>query len=116
MTAVATSREQSLRAALLWAGDASAAAGRPAATIYRLEGVSAARPEHERSSRPTVGAGTTTRPTTSAIARSGASPGRLGSRLVFATWEKVTHHPTRFIDELKTAMATPWSGWDTHRT
>jgi hypothetical protein len=41
LTAVLSSAEQSLRAALLWAGDAAAAAGRSAAALYGLEGVSA---------------------------------------------------------------------------
>jgi very-short-patch-repair endonuclease len=45
MTAVPRSREQSLRAALLWAGDHSAAAGRSAAELYGLEGVRAPLPE-----------------------------------------------------------------------
>ena len=45
MTAVARSNEQRLRAALLWAGDESAAAGRSAGELYRLEGVTAAMPE-----------------------------------------------------------------------
>jgi hypothetical protein len=37
MTAVARSNEQRLRAALLWAGDESTAAGRSAGELYRLE-------------------------------------------------------------------------------
>jgi very-short-patch-repair endonuclease len=41
MTAVSPSSEQTLRAALLWAGDAAAAAGRSAAELYGLEGVRA---------------------------------------------------------------------------
>jgi very-short-patch-repair endonuclease len=45
LTAVLPSAEQSLRAALLWAGDAAAAAGRSAAALYGLEGVSADIPE-----------------------------------------------------------------------
>ena len=45
MTVVAPSHEQSLRAALLWAGAESAAAGASAGEIYGLEGVRAARPE-----------------------------------------------------------------------
>ncbi len=53
MTAVQPSSEQKLRAALLWAGDAAAAAGRSAAGLYGLEGVSAeiaeiALPHHVR--------------------------------------------------------------------
>jgi len=39
MTAVASSHEQRLRAALLWAGDAAAATGRSAGMLYGLEGV-----------------------------------------------------------------------------
>lgn len=45
IAAVPRSNEQRLRAALLWAGDTAAAAGRSAAELYRLEGVTAARPE-----------------------------------------------------------------------
>jgi very-short-patch-repair endonuclease len=45
MTAVQRSSEQSLRAALLWAGPAAAAAGRSAGALYRLEGVAATLPE-----------------------------------------------------------------------
>jgi hypothetical protein len=45
MTAIAPSARQRLCAALLWAGDDAAAAGRSAAEIYRLEGVRAAAPE-----------------------------------------------------------------------
>jgi very-short-patch-repair endonuclease len=45
MTAVARSNEQRLRAALLWAGDDAAAAGRSAGEHYRLEGVIAQMPE-----------------------------------------------------------------------
>jgi predicted transcriptional regulator of viral defense system len=45
MTAVARSHEQSVRAALLWAGPGAAAAGRSAAEVYRLEGVQALTPE-----------------------------------------------------------------------
>ena len=45
MTAVACSSEQRLRAALTWAGEGSAAAGRSAGELYGLEGVRAARPE-----------------------------------------------------------------------
>jgi hypothetical protein len=45
MTCVARSSEQSLRAALLWAGPEAVAAGRSAAEIYRLEGVRAPEPE-----------------------------------------------------------------------
>jgi very-short-patch-repair endonuclease len=45
MVAVRTSAEQRLRAALLWAGDDAAVAGRSAAQRYRLEGVRAERPE-----------------------------------------------------------------------
>jgi very-short-patch-repair endonuclease len=45
MTAVAPSREQRLRAALLWAGTEAAAAGRSAGELYRLEGVRADVPE-----------------------------------------------------------------------
>jgi hypothetical protein len=45
MTAVARSNEQRLRAALLWAGDDAAAAGRSAGELYRLEGVAAQIPE-----------------------------------------------------------------------
>jgi very-short-patch-repair endonuclease len=41
MTAVARSNEQRLRAALLWAGNDAAAAGRSAGELYRLEGVHA---------------------------------------------------------------------------
>jgi very-short-patch-repair endonuclease len=39
LTAVANSDAQRLRAALLWAGEGAAAAGRSAATVYGLEGV-----------------------------------------------------------------------------
>ena len=45
MTAVPPSNEQLLRAALLWAGDAAAAAGRSAGEVYGLEGVIAKVPE-----------------------------------------------------------------------
>jgi len=45
MTAVSRSSEQSLRAALLWAGPEAIAAGRSAAEIYRLEDVHAPKPE-----------------------------------------------------------------------
>jgi very-short-patch-repair endonuclease len=45
MAAVARSTEQSLRAALLWAGETAAAAGRSAAELYGLEGVRTAVPE-----------------------------------------------------------------------
>ncbi len=45
MTSVASTGTQQLRAALLWAGERSAAAGRSAAAQYGLEGVHAAQPE-----------------------------------------------------------------------
>jgi very-short-patch-repair endonuclease len=45
MTAVGTSSAQRLQAALLWAGPTAAAAGRSAAEIYGLEGVTAPTPE-----------------------------------------------------------------------
>jgi very-short-patch-repair endonuclease len=45
MTAVAPSARQRLHAALLWAGESAAAAGRSAAVLYRLEGVRATTPE-----------------------------------------------------------------------
>jgi hypothetical protein len=45
MTAVSVSGAQRLRAALLWAGDRAAAAGRSAAELHRVEGVRAVRPE-----------------------------------------------------------------------
>jgi very-short-patch-repair endonuclease len=45
MTAVAPSKQQSLRAALLWAGPEAAAFGRSAAAVYGLEGVRADAPE-----------------------------------------------------------------------
>ncbi len=45
MTSVASSATQQLRAALLWAGDHAAAAGRSAGARYDLEGVRAAQPE-----------------------------------------------------------------------
>jgi hypothetical protein len=45
MTAVPRSNEQSLRAALLWAGDESAAAERSAGEVFGLEGVRAVKPE-----------------------------------------------------------------------
>jgi very-short-patch-repair endonuclease len=45
MTAVTRSREQSLSAALLWAGTSAAAAGQSAAELYGLEGVRAPMPE-----------------------------------------------------------------------
>lgn len=45
MTAVRRSNEQSLRAALLWAGATAAAAGPSAAELYGLEGVRAEKPE-----------------------------------------------------------------------
>jgi very-short-patch-repair endonuclease len=32
-------------------------------------------------------------------------PGRHGYRIVFATWEKVTRHPTRLLAELEAALA-----------
>lgn len=44
-TAVPRSSEQSLRAALLWAGDSALAAGRSAGELSRLEGVQANAPE-----------------------------------------------------------------------
>jgi hypothetical protein len=54
MTAVPRSSEQSLRAALLWAGPAAVAAGRSAAETYGFEGVRARHPEIvvPRSTRP----------------------------------------------------------------
>ena len=45
MTTVAPSNEQSLRAALLWAGETAAAAGRSAGELYGLDGVEAQIPE-----------------------------------------------------------------------
>jgi hypothetical protein len=45
MTAVPRSDEQRLRAALSWAGEYSAAAGRSAGALYGLQGVRATRPE-----------------------------------------------------------------------
>ena len=45
MTAVGRSAEQRLRAALMWAGDASVAAGRSAGARYNLQGVHAPVPE-----------------------------------------------------------------------
>jgi very-short-patch-repair endonuclease len=45
MAAVARSSEQRLRAALMWAGDGAAAAGRSAGEVYGLEGVRARAPE-----------------------------------------------------------------------
>src|SRR6185503_21010173 len=45
MTAVSRSNEQRLRAALLWAGDGAAAAGRSAGEVFGLEGVHAPVPE-----------------------------------------------------------------------
>jgi very-short-patch-repair endonuclease len=45
MTATQRSNAQSLRAALLWAGDMAMAAGRSAAETYGLEGVDSSRPE-----------------------------------------------------------------------
>jgi very-short-patch-repair endonuclease len=45
MTVVASSNEQSLRAALLWAGRTAAAAGCSAGELYGFEGVRAERPE-----------------------------------------------------------------------
>ena len=45
MTAVPSSPEQELRAALLWAGDDAAASGRSAGALYGLEGVDAGVPE-----------------------------------------------------------------------
>lgn len=45
MTAVRTSPEQRLRAALAWAGDGAAAAGTSAAEMYELERVRAVVPE-----------------------------------------------------------------------
>ena len=59
----------------------------------------------QRSSRPTGGAGTTTRPTTSTTTRSGACPARHGYRIVFATWDKVTRTPDLLIDEIATTLA-----------
>jgi hypothetical protein len=57
LTAVACSNEQSLRAALLWAGPDAAAAGRSAAEVYGLEGVASGetrtrRPDRVRPSTP----------------------------------------------------------------
>jgi hypothetical protein len=45
MTAVPSSREQLIRAALLWGGPAAAAAGRSAGELYGLEGVRSPLPE-----------------------------------------------------------------------
>jgi hypothetical protein len=45
MTVVARSNEQQLRAALLWAGDEAAGAGRSAGEMYGLEGVHGSVPE-----------------------------------------------------------------------
>jgi hypothetical protein len=45
MAAIPRSNEQRLRAALLWAGDGAAAAGRSAGELYGLEGVRADSPE-----------------------------------------------------------------------
>jgi hypothetical protein len=45
MSAVPRSNEQRLRAALLWVGDAAAAAGRSAGELFGLEGVRADSPE-----------------------------------------------------------------------
>ncbi len=45
MTSVEGSREQALRAALLWAGEQAAASGRSAGEVYGLEGVRANVPE-----------------------------------------------------------------------
>ena len=45
MTATTRSPERRLRAALLWAGDGAAAAGRSAAMLYRFEGVHGVVPE-----------------------------------------------------------------------
>jgi hypothetical protein len=45
MTVVGSSHEQSLRAALMWAGPRAAGAGRSAGAVYRLEGVGAEVPE-----------------------------------------------------------------------
>ncbi len=45
MTAIVSSREQSLRAALLWAGPEAAAAGRSAGEVFGLDGVLAPTPE-----------------------------------------------------------------------
>ena len=45
MLSVHTSAEQRLTAALLWAGEEAAVAGRSAAARYGLEGVHATRPE-----------------------------------------------------------------------
>ena len=32
-------------------------------------------------------------------------PGRLGYRIVFATWDTVTRHPERLLNELTAALA-----------
>ena len=45
MTAISPSAAQRLRAALLWAGDRAAAAGRSAGELHGLEGVRASSPE-----------------------------------------------------------------------
>jgi hypothetical protein len=45
LTGAPRTRQQGLRAALLWAGDAAAATGRSAAEVYGLEGVRADKPE-----------------------------------------------------------------------
>ena len=45
ITATERSSKQSLRAALLWAGPTSAAAGRSAGEVYRFERVRAEKPE-----------------------------------------------------------------------
>ena len=48
----------------------------------------------------TVAAGTTTLATTSSTRKSGGRPGRLGHRIVFATWGKVTTRPEALRHEL----------------
>jgi hypothetical protein len=112
LTAVEPSHEQTLRAALLWAGDSAAAAGRSAAVVYGLEGVRPGVPQivsfrklpTAPSSRPTDAAGTTTPPTRSRQ-REVERPGGHGYRIVLATWAKITRDPEAFVAELAATRA-----------
>jgi len=129
LTAVRPSDAQRLWAALLWAGDGAAAAGRSEALVYGLEGrhrvprLSSSDP----GARATWRNGTcTTRDTESLMLRTHRGvrvtgpddpldyerdhekwsvPARHGYKLVLATWEKVVSHPGELIEELRTTLA-----------
>ena len=83
MTSVAPSPLQSLTAALLWAGEGSAAAVHSAGEIYAFDGATDYEFDNDKWS----------------------VPGRHGFRIVLATWSKVTQHPDALIHELTTTLA-----------